>query len=257
MLGSVCLSAGETAFAETWFDKALSVDSTATDALSGLAQVYTCAGGWADEREPFENLLTQECEPSIAHNELGLLLRRQGRNRKAETHFRLALTLHENYAVAHNNLDATLIDLDRIEEAVNCYRQAIRHRRGFSEAHFNLANAHVFLSAFEDAVIEYRKAIEINPDFKKAHNALGGIYRSLGSFDQAIECYKTAIELDGEYAEAYAHLVLADSREIGEEFLGRMESLVQSEQVSAGQRANLWYGLGSVYDGSVGNPPGK
>ena len=78
-------------------------------------------------------------EPN-ACNFLGLLRRRQGRIREAETLIRQAIEAYPDAGSFHNNLANVLADQGRTDEAMDAYRSALRHEPELLDARFNLAN---------------------------------------------------------------------------------------------------------------------
>jgi len=104
-----------------------------------------------------------------AHNNLGNVLRRQGRLGESITACRRALELKPDFASAHNNLGSALKDLGQLDEAVACYRRAIELRPDFTEAHNNLGNAWKDQGQIDEALSCYRRAVEAKPDFVHTH----------------------------------------------------------------------------------------
>jgi tetratricopeptide (TPR) repeat protein len=52
-----------------------------------------------------------------------------------------ALAYRPNYTEAYNNLGNVLKDQGKLEEAVASYRQALTHKPDFAQVHYNLGNA--------------------------------------------------------------------------------------------------------------------
>jgi predicted O-linked N-acetylglucosamine transferase (SPINDLY family) len=82
-------------------------------------------------------------DPGIpeAHNNLGIVLARQGRLHEAVRSFQEAARLRPDYAEAHNNLGNALREQGRPEAALEHLREAIRLRPDFLDARNNLAIA--------------------------------------------------------------------------------------------------------------------
>ena len=78
---------------------------------------------------------------SRRHNNLGSVLKDQGRLAEAEACYRRAITLDPNLAEAHNNLGLVLKDFGQPGEAEACYRRAIALRPRFADALCNLGRA--------------------------------------------------------------------------------------------------------------------
>ena len=57
---------------------------------------------------------------------------------EAETSYRKAIALKPDYAEAHNNLGNILKEQGKLDESEACFRQAIELKPDFAEAHSNL-----------------------------------------------------------------------------------------------------------------------
>lgn len=75
------------------------------------------------------------------HNNLGVVLRNQGRVDEALAHFSVAVRMKPDFAEAHHNLGATLAMLGRMDEAIASLSEALRLKPDFAEAHGDLGFA--------------------------------------------------------------------------------------------------------------------
>ena len=112
-------------------------------------------------------------------------------------------TLQENPAswLAHNNLGELLMKSGRQEEATAEFEQAMRLRPDDPEGRHNLGVAlnAVGLQAFDrgrfpDAIARYERALEVDPRDSEALNNLGGAYLALGRAQAAIGPFERALE---------------------------------------------------------------
>jgi Flp pilus assembly protein TadD len=60
-----------------------------------------------------------------AHNNLGILLAKQGKLKEARRHYSEALRLNPDSAEIHNNLAGALVKLEEIEAATEQYQKAL------------------------------------------------------------------------------------------------------------------------------------
>jgi len=153
------------------------------------------AGVYTDVETLWRQTLARNPDCSIAHNNLGLLLRNQGCIEEATGHFHKAIQIDPNSSEARYNLGTVLADKGRFEEAIDSFRQAIQINPNYSEALNNLGNALAAQGRFEEAIESYLKAIQINPNFSEALNNLGVALADKGQFDEAIETYRQAIRI--------------------------------------------------------------
>jgi len=75
---------------------------------------------------------------SVAHNNLGNTLRREGKNSEAISHYKMAIKVKPDYADAYNNLGAVLFADQKTEEAISHFKKAIELNPGFTAAQKNL-----------------------------------------------------------------------------------------------------------------------
>lgn len=69
------------------------------------------AGHWKDSGSIYEHALKVTTDNYIAHNNLGMYVRLQGRNHEALHHFLRSVDINQNYATAHFNLGLTFYAL--------------------------------------------------------------------------------------------------------------------------------------------------
>lgn len=133
---------------------------------------------------------------SVAHNNLGLAMDRQGRRDVAIAEYRHAMELDKKYATPHNNLGAILKEEGKVEEAIAEYRNAMELDKTFASPHSNLAIVLAEQGKPEEAIAEYHRALEIDPKLAAAHNNLGLILNHQGKLDKAILEFRLATEAD-------------------------------------------------------------
>jgi tetratricopeptide (TPR) repeat protein len=145
----------------------------------------------------------------IAHNNLGNLVKDQGKTEEALRHYHAALDLKPDYVDALNNLGALLVDQGRIDEAITRYREALRLWPGLIPVHFNLGKALAKQGQFDQAVAQFERILEINDQYVSAYNALGNTLVRTSRVDDGIERYRQALAVDPNYAEAHNGLAVA------------------------------------------------
>jgi len=141
-----------------------------------------------------------------AYNNLGVILLRSGKPRKAKSCYEKAIEINPNYASAHNNLGNALNLLGEYQKAKSCYKKAIEINPNYESAHNNLGNILNVLEEYQKAKSCYKKAIEINPNHVDSHNNFGTVLQKLGEYQKAKSCYKKAIEINPDYESAHYNL---------------------------------------------------
>ena len=143
-----------------------------------------------------------------AHNNLGNVLKRQGKLEEAIVHYRQALALKPAYADAHNNLGNALRDQGNLEEAVAQYRRALALKPAYAGAHNNLGNALRDQGNLEEAVAQYRQALALKPDYAEAHNNLGIALSNQGRLHEAQASYKRALTIRPDDVVPHSNLII-------------------------------------------------
>jgi tetratricopeptide (TPR) repeat protein len=131
-----------------------------------------------------------------ALNDLGVALAVTGQFDGAIQNYRKSLQIDPSRFAVQNNLGHALAAEGRFDEAIECYRKALQLNPNFSDALNNLGNAFTARGRFDDAIENYRRAIQINPDFPEALNNLGVVLANQGRFDEALGNYRKALRIN-------------------------------------------------------------
>jgi serine/threonine-protein kinase len=129
------------------------------------------------------------------HNNLGNVLRRQGKLAEAEAAYRKAIELKPDFGDAYANLGAALRRLGKLAEAEAACRTAIELKHDLALAHTNLGNVLHTQGKQAEAEAACRTAIEFNPDYPEAHTNLGLALREKGQFAEALTHLRRGQEL--------------------------------------------------------------
>jgi len=81
-----------------------------------------------------------------------------------------------NYAEAHNNLGNILKEQGKLKEAIACYRRALELNPKFAKVHLNLGDALKESGDFQGAEDCYRAALERDSRFTLAHYKLANFW---------------------------------------------------------------------------------
>jgi len=116
--------------------------------VAAIAAIAACScltreqlGHWKNTESLFRHTIAVTRNNSMAHDNLGVALLKQGRVDEAMSEFHRALRLRPTDARAHYNLGIALFRKGQIVEATHQYREALRLKPGYAEVYFNLGNA--------------------------------------------------------------------------------------------------------------------
>ncbi len=240
--------------------------------LGGLTWHQTL--GYRDMETFYRTILAKNRDCSLAHNNLGLLLRDDGRLDEAAQHFRemlridpqdadatgklavtytrlgrpdeairqyeSALRLKPNDASIENDLAAAFVSAGRRDEAAAHFERALRLQPGFADANYNFGNLLFNLGRPAEAVERYRAALQAKPDQPSAEHNLGAAYLALGRNDEAASHFTAALRLRPDYFEAHFNLatVLANQGKLPEA-IQRFQEAIRLRPNHAGARSAL------------------
>ncbi|PQP35491.1 hypothetical protein C6A37_02215 [Desulfobacteraceae bacterium SEEP-SAG9] len=161
---------------------------------------------WENSISLYEHALDITAGNYLAHNNLGVVLQKQGRLTEAIEHYSEALRIWSDYADAHNNLGFALAEKGRTAEAIDHYFEALRINPLCAKIYNNLGNVLMGEGKTEEAIRHYSEALRIDSYFSIAHNNLGIALFGQGKLDGAINHYMEALRIYPGYAEAHNNL---------------------------------------------------
>ncbi len=142
-----------------------------------------------------EQAIARNPELTVAHLEMGNILRQQGDLVSAERSFGRAANLEpRNFDAQFNHADV-LHALGRVVEAVRVYLRALAIRPNDAAANRGLAAAYLEQERPDWALPYAEQAVRSDPDDGPSRANLGATYSLLDRHEEAIREYETAAEL--------------------------------------------------------------
>lgn len=126
---------------------------------------------------------------------LAVLHGMSGNNDKAEACCRKVIGLQPNAHGAYNNLGTILKNQGRLDEAADCYRKALGLAPNDASSANNLATLLRETGDKDGALTHYQNAIRIKPDYAEAHSNLGALLQDIGRISEALQSYQRAVQL--------------------------------------------------------------
>lgn len=162
------------------------------------------ATAYVSAQEVWADTLKKNPGAWLAHNNLAVLLEREGRIEEAERHFRAALALQQDLSKVHGNLASLLADRGDFASAMPHFLEAIRIAPEAFDARYNLAVAYQRQQDWAQAASEYREAIRLRSSDIDARVGLATALLKLGDRDAARLALQEALRLDPQHTGAAA-----------------------------------------------------
>ena len=192
---------------------------------------------WKNSESLYTHAIKVTDNNEVAHNNLGNVLKREGKLEEAEKHYAAALRINPKYRAARTGLKNTLqkqgklvensrpssggtyrskpdpaetftkmgtalMEKGRLERATRHYKEALRINPDYARAHNGLADVLTRQGKLKEAIEHYTEALRIDPEYAQAHSGLADVLKSQGKFEEAIEHYTEALRIDPEYSPA-------------------------------------------------------
>lgn len=167
------------------------------------------AGVYQDQETLWRDTLVKNPDCWMAHNNLGVWLKNQGRIEEAMEQYHMAIQGSPDFFEALDNLGVALVAEGRLDEAIDSYHQALQISPLYFTALNNLGVALAAKGRFDEAIHNYRQVIQINPNFADGYYNLGVALAAKGQSDQAIKYYRQALQLNPSHSQAHYNLGIA------------------------------------------------
>ena len=200
-----------------YYSQALRLDSSFSQALSGLAssyygltdyKLYPWEEGFGKAQEFAEKALEMNPDLAEAHLTIGRIEGWINRNwENAENELRKAIEINPNYAAALAYYSSFLYLMGRNMEARSLLDKAIVLEPVTYKSYFQSSEMYYNEGDFLNALKENEKALEIKPDYRWGYIQKFRIYYHLGEYDKAIEAYLKFQEIDTPYKD-YSNEIL-------------------------------------------------
>jgi spermidine synthase len=219
-LGSLYNIKRWTSKAISYFTEVLRINPKYTKAHNELGIVLSKQGRLDEAISHFSEVLRINSGNAEAHYNLGLVLANQGRMTEAISHFSKALRINPKYTEAYNYLGVASAKQGRIDEAISHFSEALQINPLNTGAHYNLGLVLANQGRMTEAISHFSEVLQINPEDTEAHNELGIALSKQGRIDEAISHFSEVLRINSGYAEVHNNLGMALVRK------GRIEDAV-------------------------------
>ena len=195
--------------AETLYQDTITKNPNSWMAHNNLGLILKAQGRHHEAIAHFSRALQIRPNDAEVHNNLGNVLALKGETEKAIANFIKALELEPNLPGAHNNLGNVLEHQGKINEALYHYSKALQLNPTFADAYFNLGNLQARQGKSEEAIVNFTLALQLKPKFAEAHNSFGVVLARQGKLKEAIDHFREAIDINPHFQQAHRNLSIA------------------------------------------------
>jgi tetratricopeptide (TPR) repeat protein len=149
---------------------------------------------------------------------------------------------------AYNNLGNVLKSQGKLKEAIDAYEKAISINPKYAEAFNNLGVAFQSQHRSAEALTAYKNAISLKPEYASAYNNSGVILEAQGKFSEASEAYKKALTLKPDYCEAHRNLSNFTNYQPKNSQIGVVSDLLKRKDLSEKDKCNLHYAMAKMME---------
>jgi tetratricopeptide (TPR) repeat protein len=167
------------------------------------------SGAYRDEETLYRATITANPGCWLAHYNLAVDLKAQGRRQEEILHLEETVRLRPEHAGAHNNLALALLEEGRYGEALPHAEAAARLQPGVAAPLVNLGIALSRAGRPAEALGPLERAVELDPVLADSHYNLGLTLAGLGRLPEAISAFEEALRLKPDDPEARIRLARA------------------------------------------------
>ena len=163
-------------------------------------QAYAQSLTWENSETLFTNVLEHYPNSHLAHNNLGSLRYREGKEEEALQHYLQSLAIRPNSQASYN-LGQLYSAAGQTLEAMQAYRDALKNRPDDVPTLVNLGVLEMRAGDLPRAIGHLKQARDLDPASTFVHYNLGAAYEVQGNIEEAVGSYRRVLELDPEDAE--------------------------------------------------------
>jgi len=236
------------------YQQALIFDPDTAEIHHNLGLVLMAQGRTDEAENSLQTALRLNPGYTEAYINLAGLLQVKGDYPEAEAALRKAISNDPNSADTHQKLAIVLNSMGRQSEAVDSCREALRLKPDCVDAHIALAAAVITLQRPDEAMNHCNQALDIEPDNINAISLAANIAIHTGDKETASQTLRPLLEKGfDDFGPDHINIALAFaliSKELGqqEEAIALLEKLLQDPVMPLGNRSNLQFNLGKLYD---------
>jgi tetratricopeptide (TPR) repeat protein len=240
--------------AEALCRRALDLAPRLGQAINNLGNVLRLQGRLEEAMACYRQALQREPRRVAPRHNIGRLLQERGRYDEAAREYREAEALEPDPARFHAHCGSLAAEREDYDEAEREYRLAVAADPGSAAAHLGLGLALLDAGQLAAAEVSLRAAIGLQAARPAAWVALARLQAQRGDFDLSCRSARTALAARPGFAEAYCHLADILGGRLPEADVGTMQRLLHHNYLDDRIRARLHFSLAAVLDARGSHP---
>lgn len=195
-LAGVALLEGNNGEAATFYENALSVDSTNFNALSGLIRLYGRSNELPKAHARIDQVIGSNPNNASLHYLKAQIYGFERNSGQAEASLRKTLELDPNYIAAYSSLGALFINTNQQERAIAEYQKILERRPDNATAYTLIGMLDDSRQNYDAAAESYRQALGKDQNAVIAANNLAWLYavNGKGNLDEAVRLAQGVVQ---------------------------------------------------------------
>jgi len=195
-------------------------------ALNNLGEILRGQGKLDAAAADFQKAITLKPDLASAWNNLGDVFDAQGHQQAAMDAYVRAIQFNPYLPEALANLASLLTSAKRYDEALPLYQRALQINPNYVVIRIRYANTLVALGRFNEAAAQFDRACQDSPDDAGANAGLAKLLARQGRYDEAVVHFKMVVKAEPNDPTAYYNLGGILSME------GRMDDAIQQYEAA-------------------------
>lgn len=185
--GSLLEKQNRLADAEQEYKTALMLDSSSSDAMTGMANVYMRERQFPDAEGILRKLAAVHPNDGVIRIQLGRVLAAEGKKDDAIAELQAGLKLAPEDIDAQHDLADLYGDTKKYDSAADLYRSILARKPNDAELHDSLGKMLLRQHKFTEAQQEFMAAVRLRPDFGAAYGDLAVAANENKNYELAIK----------------------------------------------------------------------
>jgi tetratricopeptide (TPR) repeat protein len=237
--------------AEALCRRAVSLAPQLPHVHNNLGNVLRHQGRLDEAMVCYKNALNRDPRQAEARSNIGQVLRERGNYPEADRVLKGAIELKPGSAQPHAAYAGLLADRGQHEEAARHFTKAVECDQGFAQAHHGLAVALMEQGKLDEAEPYFREALRLNPTLAISWAALARLQAERGDMELSCQSARSALAINPELTEALWRLAINLKGNVLDSDFQAMQALLQAKYLPPANRAMLFFALAAVCDGRV------